>query len=103
MKPGATARPGGIDDPARAAGVAADRGDAAIRDRDIARRAGSAGAVIHSAAADQDVMHGEVEGGGARRHPVGLTLAFAAGFGGLSWQCWSHYWPGGDPSRLFSS
>ena len=56
----------GIDHPPRGAGVAADRGNAPIRNRDIARRAGIAGAVIHSAAADQDVMHGEVEGGGAR-------------------------------------
>ena len=59
MKPGATASPAASMVLAARPGEArADRGDAAVRDGEIARHAGRAGAVVKGPAADQDVVHG---------------------------------------------
>ena len=58
MKPGATASPvASMVLPAGSFDARADRGDAAVPDGDVARRAGRSAAVINQPAADQDVVH----------------------------------------------
>ena len=58
MKPGATARPCGVDDlECRTGEAGPDRRDAAAGDGEIAGNARIAGAVVQNSAADQDVVH----------------------------------------------
>jgi hypothetical protein len=52
--------PGGVDEAAGLAQVGADRGDRAVRDRDVDASRGRTGAVEHLGAPNQEVVHGYV-------------------------------------------
>ena len=71
MKPGATARPAAsMVFAAARVDARADRGDAAVCDREIAGGAGRAAAVEQKPAADHDVMHRDAPRLNARIVPV---------------------------------
>ena len=62
--------PGRIDHALRGAIDAADCRNPPARNRDVARHAGTAGAVKHSAAADQDIVHGAYSNTAQRDAPL---------------------------------